>query len=118
MLAIYKVYGIYYNIASVLCFGVKASGILVPHPGIEPTPPALEGEILTTGPPGSPTRISLKSISVKPNAMLCYAKSLQSCPTLCDPIDRSHQAPPSLGFSRQEHWSGLPFPSPMHESEK
>ena len=27
------------------------------------------------------------------------------------------QAPPSLGFSRQEHWSGLPFPSPMHESE-
>ena len=29
-----------------------------------------------------------------------------------------HQAPPSLGFSMQEHWSGLPFPSPMHESEK
>ena len=25
----------------------------------------------------------------------------------------AHQAPPSLGFSRQEHWSGLPFPSPM-----
>ena len=94
------------------------------------------------------------------------AKSLQSCPTLCDPIDGSlpsshvpgilqartlewvaisfsnawkwkvkvkslsrvrllatpwtaaHQAPPSLGFSRQEHWSGLPFPSPMHESER
>ena len=94
------------------------------------------------------------------------AKSLQSCPTLCDPIDSSppgspipgilqartlewvaisfsnawkwkvkvkslsrvrlfetpwtaaYQAPPSLGFSRQEHWSGLPFPSAMHESEK
>ena len=30
----------------------------------------------------------------------------------------AHEAPPSLGFSRQEHWSGLPFPSPMHESEK
>ena len=30
----------------------------------------------------------------------------------------AHQAPPSLGFSRQEHWSGLPFPSLMHESEK
>ena len=29
----------------------------------------------------------------------------------------AHQAAPSLGFSRQEHWSGLPFPSPMHESE-
>ena len=35
------------------------------------------------------------------------------------PQTASHQAPLSLGFSRQEHWSsGLPFPSPMHESEK
>ena len=40
------------------------------------------------------------------------AKSLQSCPTLCDPMTAAHQAPLSLGFSRQEHWSGLPFPSP------
>ena len=46
------------------------------------------------------------------------AKSLQSCPTLCDPIDSSPPGSPSLRFSRQEHWSGLPFPSPMHESEK
>ena len=94
------------------------------------------------------------------------AKSLQPCPTLCNPIDSSppgspipgilqartlewvaisfssawkwkvkvkllshvrlfrtpwtatHQAPPSLRFSRQEHWSELPFPSPVHESEK
>ena len=46
------------------------------------------------------------------------AASLQSCPTLCDPIDGSQPGFPSLGFSRQEHWSGLPFPSPMHESEK
>ena len=46
------------------------------------------------------------------------ATSLQSCPTLCDPIDGSPPGSPSLGFSRQEHWSGLPFPSPMHESEK
>ena len=30
----------------------------------------------------------------------------------------AHQAPPSLGFSRQEKWSGLPFPSPKHEREK
>ena len=29
----------------------------------------------------------------------------------------AHQAPPSLGFSSQEHWRGLPFPSPMRESE-
>ena len=49
------------------------------------------------------------------------AKSLQSCSTLCDPIDcplcAAHQAPLSLGFSRQEHWSGLPFPSSKHENE-
>ena len=92
-------------------------------------------------------------------AMLCYAKSLQSCPTLCDPIDGSlpgspipgilqartlewvaisfpnaskwkvkvkslscvrlletlwtaaYQAPPSMGFSRQEYWSGVSLPS-------
>ena len=46
------------------------------------------------------------------------AKSLQSCPPLCNPIDGSPPAPPSLGFSSKEYWSGLPFPSPMHESEK
>ena len=34
------------------------------------------------------------------------------------PWTAAHQAPPSLGFSRQEHWSGLPFHSPMHKSEK
>ena len=92
--------------------------------------------------------------------VLCYAKSLQSCPTLCDPIDGSppgspvpgilqsrtlewvaisfsnawkwkvkvkslsrvrllatpwtaaYQAPPSMGFSRQKYWSGVPLPSP------
>ena len=91
--------------------------------------------------------------------MLCYAKSLQSCPTLCDPIDGSppgsvvpgilqarllewvaisfsrawkrkvkvkslsrvqlqatpwtaaYQAPPPMGFSRQEYWSEVPLPS-------
>ena len=45
-------------------------------------------------------------------------RSLQLCPTLCNPRDGSPQVSLSLGFSRQEHWSGLPFPSPMHESEK
>ena len=44
------------------------------------------------------------------------AKSrVQLCAT---PETAAHQAPPSRGFSRQEHWSGLPFPSPMHESEE
>ena len=37
---------------------------------------------------------------------------------LCVTETAAHQAPLSLGFSRQEHWSGLPFPPPMHEREK
>ena len=44
----------------------------------------------------------------------CFSR-VRLCAT---PKTAVHQAPPSLGFSRQEHWSGLPFPSPMHESGK
>ena len=44
----------------------------------------------------------------------CFSR-VQLCET---PETAAHQAPLSLGFSRHEHWSGLPFPSPMHESEK
>ena len=51
-------------------------------------------------------------------AAAAAAKSLQSCLTLCDPKDVSPPGSPPLGFSRQEHWSGLPFPSLMHECEK
>ena len=98
--------------------------------------------------------------------ILCYAKSLQLCPTLCDPIDGSlpgspvpgilqartlewvaisfsnawkwkvkvklssrvqllatpwtaaYQAPPSMGFSRLEYWSGVPLPSPAQPYRK
>ena len=41
-------------------------------------------------------------------------KSLQLCLTFCDPMDGTIicQTPLSMGFSRQEYWSGLPFPSP------
>ena len=35
----------------------------------------------------------------------------QSCPTLCNPMDCGYQAPLSMGFSRQEYWSGVPLPS-------
>ena len=45
----------------------------------------------------------------------CRVSRVRLCAT---PETAAHQAPPSLGFSRQEHWSGLPLPSPMHESEK
>ena len=44
----------------------------------------------------------------------CFSR-VQLCAT---PETAAHQAPLSLGFSRQEHWSGLPFPSPVLESEK
>ena len=47
--------------------------------------------------------------------LLSLFSRVQLCAT---PQMAAYQAPPSLGFSRQDHWSGLPFPSPMHESEK
>ena len=47
--------------------------------------------------------------------LLSRLSHVQLCVT---PETAAHQAPPSLGLSRQEHWSGLPFSSPMHESEK
>ena len=62
--------------------------------------------------------LSCIGVLLNKTAAAAAAKSLQSCPTLCDPIDGSSPGFLSLGFSRQEHWSGLPFPSPMHESEK
>ena len=61
---------------------------------------------------------SESAVCINMHAAAAAAKSLQSCPTLCDLIDGSRLALPSLGFSRQGHWSGLPFPCPMHESEK
>ena len=54
---------------------------------------------------------------LSPCSAAAAAKSLQSCPTLCNPMDCNPPGSPSLGFCRQEHWSGLPFPSPMRESE-
>ena len=36
----------------------------------------------------------------------------QSCLTLATPWTAAYQAPPSMGFSRQEYWSGVPLPSP------
>ena len=47
--------------------------------------------------------------------LLSHFSRVRLCAT---PEMEAHQSLPSLGFSRQEHWSGLPFPSPMHESEK
>ena len=41
----------------------------------------------------------------------------QSCPTLCNPMDSARQAPLSMGFFRQEYWSGLPFSSPGNPTQ-
>ena len=40
----------------------------------------------------------------------------ESCPTLVTPLTAAYQAPPSVGFSRQEYWSGVPLPSPKENS--
>ena len=45
-------------------------------------------------------------------AYMC-AKSLQSCPTLCDATDCGPSGSSSMGFSRHKYWSGLPCPPPM-----
>ena len=69
------------------------------RPGIEPVPPALEGEVSTTGPPGKPPHITICNkkqwIKRQPAAA---AKSRQSCPTLCDPIDGSPPGSPVPGI--------------------
>ena len=45
--------------------------------------------------------------------LLSHVSRVRLCAT---PETAAHQAPPSLGFSRKEHWSGLSFPSPMHKA--
>ena len=57
---------------------------------------------------------ALYPVSLNPlyYAAAAAAKSLQLCPTLCDPIDGSPPGSPSIGLSRQEYWSGVPLPSP------
>ena len=76
------------------------------NPGIEPRSPALQADSLPT---------ELCSICLLLPLLLSRFSRVRLCAT---PETAAHQAPWSLGFSRQEHWSGLPFPSPLHESEK
>ena len=47
-----------------------------------------------------------------PSLAVQFSSVAQLSPTLCDPTDWAHQAPLSVGFSRQEHWSGLLCPPP------
>ena len=67
------------------------------------------------------TAILTKDLNLNVSSVLLLLLLLShfSCVRLCaTPQMAAHQAPLSLGLSREEHWSGLPFPSPMHESEK
>ena len=50
--------------------------------------------------------------------LLLLLSRFSRVPLCATPQTAAHQVPPPLGFSRQEHWSGLPFPSPVQESEK
>ena len=53
-------------------------------------------------------------IEVQPeHHMLLLLSHFSRVRLFATPETAAHQAPPSLGFSRQEHWSGLPFPSPI-----
>ena len=55
---------------------------------------------------------------VMTNLLLLLLSRFSRVRLCATPQTAAHQAPPSLGFSRQEYWSGLPFPSPMQENEK
>ena len=55
-----------------------------------------------------------KSMLLEENVPGFVVLVAQSGPTLCDPWTAARQAPLSMGFPRQEYWSGLPLPSPGH----
>ena len=65
------------------------------HPGIEPGSPALQADALPSEPPGK-----------------LRVKSLSRVRLFATPWTVAYQAPPSMGFSRQEYCNGLPFSSP------
>ena len=122
----------YMQLARLLCpwdspgknTGVSFHALLLPDPGIESRFPALRADSLPLVPPGTPL-ISVTNQETLQCSFLDWVSQIQGTVAaakllrLCAiPETAAHQAPPSLGFSRQEHWSGLPFPSPAHESEK
>ena len=80
-------------------------------------------------PPGSPIPGILKARTLEWDAISfsneckwkVKVKSLSHVPLLATPWTAAYQAPPSMGFSRQEYWSGVPLPSPVrdrHQAEK
>ena len=75
------------------------------NPGIKPGLPALKEDSLPSGPPRKPQdKYSYQCKS--------EVKSLSRVRFFATPWTVAYKAPLSMGFSRQEYWSGLPFPSP------
>ena len=62
--------------------------------------------------------IDIIAVLIKVDLLLLLLSRFSRVQLCATPETAAHQAPPSLGFSREEYWSGLPFPSPTHESEK
>ena len=81
--------------------------ILVPWPGIEPTPSAVK-----TQSPNHWTTRKFPTIPCFYSVTWSEVKSLSRVRLFVTPWTVAYQAPPSMGFSRQEYWSGVPFPSP------
>ena len=63
-------------------------------------------------------KILLDCLFISPYMLLLLLSCFSRVRLCATPQTATHQAPLSLGFSRQEHWSGLPFPSPVHKNEK
>ena len=98
----------------------------LPDPGIEPGSPALQADSLPAKAPGKQEKFhSVKTaLGKQPSPFLdvflglplaiytTKVKSLSRVRLLATSWTVAHQAPPSMEFSRQEYWSGLPFPSP------
>ena len=68
--------------------------------------------------PSAPGQASILEVWIAAVVAAAAAKSISRVRLFATPWTATYQAPPSMGFSRQQHWSGLPLPSPMHESEK
>ena len=72
-------------------------------------PANLENSAVATG---------LEKVSFYSNPKESDSEVAQSCPTLCDAIDGNSPGSPVPRIPQEEHWSWLPFPSPVQESEK
>ena len=101
--------------------GTQALVWTLPGLGIEPVSPASAGGFLFPVPPSTSESFFYMShlCFTLQGLLLLLLLSRFSRVRLCvTPWTAAYQASPSMGFSRQEHWSGLPFPSPVRESER